>query len=165
MATSIGAVNPYRLQGGTLLSAEESARNNPGMLRTLTEAEIAAMREAEAQMLRQQHMPVRQERIYGQVLVDGQVFATVFESGSAQTAREIGGLTNDGSGQSLASARLREIAKAVGGEIRRADFLPTASNGRPAAQVSSGAGLAGRRLDEMLQSMSWDSVRSRLWAE
>lgn len=165
MAMSIGAVNPYRLQGGTLLSVEESARNNPGMLRKLTEAEIAAMREAEAQMSSLQQMPVRQEKIYGQVLVDGQVFATVFESGSAQTAREIAGLTNDGSGLSLASARLQEIAKAVGGEIRRADFLPTASNSQPAAQVSFGAGLAGRKLEEVLQSMSWDAVRPRLWAE
>lgn len=140
MSTTIDSVNPYSLAGGTLASAIESSRSNPAMLRKLSGAEIAAMQEADELLARQQQTRPQTERIYGQVIVHGQVFATVFESGMAITEREITGLSNDGSGLSLANARLQEIAKAVGGEVRRNNFLAA---------------------EEVLRLMNWDSVRSQ----
>lgn len=113
----------YLTNAGKLSSLADALRANPAIARPQTAEEIAAWREVEARALQSQQMTSRPERIYGQVLVQGRVVATVFESGTALTEREIPGLSSGGAGPSLAQARLREIAKAVGGEVKRNAFL------------------------------------------
>ncbi len=62
--------------------------------------------------------------IHGQVMVNGKLFATVWEDGAAEMSHDIGNISNDGEKQALANVRLRDIAKAVGGEIRYGNFQP-----------------------------------------
>lgn len=139
MATTIGS-GQYHLTGGTLVSFMESARANPSLLRALSPQEAAALGGRTALPEPAEPPPSPPQRIYGQVTVGGRVVATVFESGLTLSEREIAGLSDGGAGPGLANARLQEIAKALGGEIRRNDFL--------------GA-------EELLQLMNWDSIRFR----
>lgn len=139
--TTIGGVGPLYLTGGTVVSLKESVRTNPSIKLELNAQEMADLgvrTEPEPSGAPAQSKP---EGIYGQVIVGGQVFATVFESGTALMEREITGLSSHGSGHGLADARLQEIAKAVGGEVRRTDFLA---------------------VEKVLQLMNWDAVRSRI---
>lgn len=157
--TNIGSATPYRLQGAAL-SAAESAKTKPGIVSKMPEAELAALREADAQVLRQESLATQAESIYGQVLVNGQVFATIYESGGAEMQREISGLNNDGSGTSLAATRLQQIAQAVHGEIRRSDFLPTFGE-QSSLATKADASSSAVRVEDVLQSMTWASMRSR----
>ena len=64
--------------------------------------------------------------VVGQVLVNGEVFATVFSPGGYATAHAMPGLSE----ADLSPAdRLAEIARAVKGEIIYSDFLPGWSGG------------------------------------
>lgn len=141
MTTTIGGAGPYRLTGGTQVSFMEAARAKPGILRELSPQEAAALGvRTGPPETSEPPPPSRPERIHGQVTVHGRVVATVFESGLVLAEREIEGLSDGGAGPGLANARLQEIAKVLGGEIRRNDFL--------------GA-------EELLQLMNWDSIRSQ----
>jgi hypothetical protein len=64
-------------------------------------------------------------KVLGQVVVDGKLFATVYETGTTTAQNVIPGLPDDGGGSRLAEARLAYIAKATGGEIIRSEFSPT----------------------------------------
>lgn len=155
----IGSAASYRVQG-EVLSVDDAAKARPGIVSKIPEPEFAAMREAAAEDQRQASLPRAPEKIYAQVLLRGQVFATVYESGSAEMQREISGLSNEGAGAALAATRLQQIAQAVHGEIRRSDFLPTFGE-QSSSAVKLGASFPAARVEDLLQSMTWASMRSR----
>lgn len=128
----------YRLRDeGSRTGLAEAMQANPDIVRPLSPEEMAAMRAMETPSAPAEARP---ERIYGQVLVHGKVFATVFESGIALMDRDVPGLSGGGAGTGLAQARLREIAQAVGGEVRRNAFLAA---------------------EEIYRQMGWDAMRAQ----
>lgn len=127
MVDSIGSANQFRVQG-PVISLMESAKSKPGLVRQMTEAQIKEDKLYQEQTrLREEAMTryamAHLDKIYGQVVVDGKLFATVYDSGSAAT-RSMVPMTDNGSGEELARVRLADIARAVKGEIRYSNFLP-----------------------------------------
>lgn len=118
----------YQFRQGTVINVAEFAKTRPGMVRAMTEAQI------KEDQLYQQQTRLREEAVnryatahpdtvYGQVVVNGKLFATVYDSGSAATRSPVA-MTENGSGEQLASARLADIARSVKGEIRYSNFMP-----------------------------------------
>lgn len=162
--SSINSANSFRVQG-TVNSIDELSKNKPGMARKMTEIEVSALKEFDEQLRLNDlsaESQLKSDNIYGQVLVNGKVFATVYESGIAEMLQDVSGLTSDGSGLSIAKARLQEIAQAVKGEIRNSDFLP-GQGGRYAPRIGLNSDLesAQRKANEVLQAMDWEVMRSR----
>lgn len=118
----------YQFRQGTVINVAEFARTRPGMVRPMTEAQI------KEDQLYQEQTRLREEavnryamahpdKVYGQVVVNGKLFATVYDSGSAATRYTVA-MTENGSGEQLARARLADIARTVNGEIRYSNFMP-----------------------------------------
>lgn len=139
---TIDSADKYRIQGPAI-SFAEMVKKNPGMRLPIPEARMEEHKVWEAQMQARQEAVHRYaqehpEKIYGQVVVNGKLFATVWDSGSAQIPGPMPGLTdNAASSLDIAKARLREIAQAVGGTIRYTNFLPLPGGG----SESSGAAI------------------------
>lgn len=126
--SNINSTSSLRVQG-TVNSMAEFAKSRPGMVRQATEAQINEGKAWEEQMrLREEavnrYAAAHPDKVYGQVIVDGKLFATVYDSGSAGTPYAIPGLSENGTGIELAERRLAEIARAVKGKITYSDFLP-----------------------------------------
>ena len=66
------------------------------------------------------------DRVFAQIVKNGQVVAMVYDSGSAYTQQNVPGLklTEDFAGQSLADRRLAELMRAVPGTVIYDNFLP-----------------------------------------
>ena len=66
------------------------------------------------------------DKVFAQIVKNGQVVAMVYDSGSAFTQQNIPGLklTEDFAGQSLADRRLAELMRAVPGTVIYDNFLP-----------------------------------------
>lgn len=155
---NINSANPYRIQG-SVIPVEELSKSKPDMARKMTESEINAFKALEEQarladLSAQQQLERKPDNIYGQVLVNGKVFATVYESGGAEMLRDVPGLSNDGSGLNLAKSRLEKIAQAVKGEIKHSDFLPT-FGGRYAQMPEVNPGFESEqcKVDQVLQAI------------
>ena len=155
---NINSANPYSIQGA-VISIGELSKSRPGMVRKMTEDEINAFKVLEEQtrladLSAQQQLEHKSDNIYGQVLVNGKVFATVYESGGAEMLRDVPGLNNEGFGLGLAKTRLEKIAQAVKGEIKHSDFLPT-FGGRYAQLPETNPSLvsAQRKVDQVLQAI------------
>ena len=125
--SSINFTSPYRVQG-TVNSVAElvKAQNCPGIQKR-TEAQINEGKAWEEQTrLRNEavkrYADAHPNPIIGQVLVGGKVFATVFSPGGVEMAHALPGLSD---AQLSPEDRLAEIARAVRGEIKLSDFLPT----------------------------------------
>ncbi len=157
--SATSSANQYRVQG-TVVSVDELAKSKSGVARKMTETEVNAFKSLDDEFRKsdlsvQSQLDLNPDSIYGQVLVDGKVFATVYESGGAEMLGDIPGLSSEGSGVELAQSRLQEIAKKVHGEIKNSDFLPTSSG-----VYSQGTGTsdsieaAQRKVDDVLQAMS-----------
>lgn len=127
MIDNVSSVNQFRVQG-PLISLAESIKTKPGLVRQMTETQI------KEDKLYQEQTRLREEavnrwaeehpaKIFGQVVVDGKLFATVYDSGSAATRYRVT-MTDNGSGEELARARLADIARAVKGEVRYSNFMP-----------------------------------------
>lgn len=108
-------------------------------------------------------------KVYGQVVVDGELFATVWDSGSAQFPYPIPGLTDSaGSPLEIAKARLRELAEASGGEVRYSNFLPLPGGGEYLHAVIPDSFLASlpkvplRPLSEVLEEMLASQMHSHV---
>jgi hypothetical protein len=124
--SSINSTSPYRVQGA-VISVAEMAKSRPGMVRQATEAQISEGKAWEEQTRLHQEAVKRYadahpSPIIGQVLVGGKVFATVFSPGGVEMAHALPGLSD---AQLSPEDRLAEIARAVQGDIRHSDFLPT----------------------------------------
>lgn len=83
----------------------------------------------------------------GQVLVDGKLFATVYDSGAYGTAHRMASLSD----QELSpTARLEEIARAAKGEIIYSNLLPDSGGGGAGAPEWMLPPLTARSLSEIL---------------
>jgi hypothetical protein len=149
----------YRIQG-PVRTLTEALKDNPNALvhRDTPEEKQAfkVMDEQQSRLEDAQRLPQKQEKIVGQVVANGEVVATVFESGAAITRNSMALPDDAPAGPELAKARLSAIAKAAHGSIRRSDFLPMEGIDLDGA-VQRGAGLeaAIRQVDETLQSLLW----------
>ena len=116
----------------------EALKENPNIRVKDSPADKVPFQVQEAQRLRELNGKLDElrnnpDKIVGQVIVNGEVFAAVYASGSAVTRRSMP-MPEQGSGMDLAKARLNAIAKAVNGTIRQTDFLPNPWEGpQPAA--------------------------------
>ena len=65
------------------------------------------------------------DKVFAQIVENGQVVAMVYDSGSAYTRQNVPGLklTEDYAGQSLADRRLAELMRAVPGKVIYDNFL------------------------------------------
>lgn len=127
MVDNIGSARQFRVQGA-VISVAELAKTRPGMVRQMTEAQVKEAKLYEEQSrLREEavnrYAMAHPDKVYGQVVVNGQLFATVYDSGSAATRYTVP-MTENGSGEELARVRLADIARAVKGEIRYSNFMP-----------------------------------------
>ena len=164
----IDSPNPYRVQG-EVISIAELAKTRPGMIRAATAEQIAEMslyeqqtREREAAVARyaQEHPA----NIYAQVVVDGKVMATVYDSGIAGTVHNVPGLklTEDGEGLSLAKTRLAEIMRAIPGKVIYDNFVPPDGPAPSTIPESAIPKVTARHLGQILQDMDWDLARTRM---
>ena len=99
------------------------------------------------------------DKVYGQVVVNGKPFATVYDSGGSETPYQMPGMPSDGSGSGLAEARLAYIAKATGGKVIRSNFFPTLGGSYSSVPESELPRVTVRSLDQILQDMI---MRSRI---
>lgn len=106
---AININSAYRITS-TAASIAELAKNRPGIVVKATDEQIAELklhdeqvqaREEANRRYAEQH-PVK---VYGQVVVDGELFATVYESGGAMTSPPMK-MSNEGLGTNLAETRL-----------------------------------------------------------
>lgn len=164
--TRIDTASPYRVQG-KVTSIAEFAKDKPGMITASTAAEVAEMKLHEQQTEARRAASDRYARenpskIYAQVFVKGEVFATIYDSGHTGTKYAIP-LTENGEGLDLAKTRLAEVMKAVkGGEVRFSNFeVPP---GPPPAVVPESAlpKVTARSLSEMIGDLDWQLARSRM---
>lgn len=167
--TRIDSASPYRVQG-TMISIAELAKSKPGFVISATPEQLAELK------LREEQEQVRAaavasyakqnpDQVYAQIILpNGQVFATVRESGSTRTPYEFPGLIEDGAGVDLAEKRLAQIAKAVGGEVNYSDLPSTANAGAtiPDSVMENMPQVTARNLTAILQSMDWSLARSRI---
>jgi hypothetical protein len=147
----------YRIQG-PVRTLSEALKDNPNVLVQMDTPQQAfkVMDEQQSRLEDAQRLPQEQDRIVGQVVANGEVIATVFESGVAITRHSMA-LPNDApAGPELAKARLSAIAKSAQGSIRQSDFLPMAGVALDGV-ARQGAGLeeARRQVDETLQAILW----------
>jgi hypothetical protein len=159
--TSItNAPREYRIQG-PVRSLAEAVKENPNVVvhRDSAEETLAfnkAMAERQSRIEAAQQAPATPEKIAGQVIANGEVVATVFESGIAITKNSMAMPNDAPPGPELAKARLTAIAKAVQGSIRQSDFLPMEGVGLgEAGQRGAGLEAARRQVEETLQSILW----------
>lgn len=155
----------FRIQG-PVRTLTDALKENPGVLVHMDTPEekqaFKVMDEQQSRLEDAQRLPQKQEKIVGQVVANGEVVATVFESGAAITKNSIAMPNDAPAGPELAKARLGAIAKSVQGSIRQADFLPM--NGVDLdglAQRGSGLEEARRQVEDTLQSILWRSEAPR----
>lgn len=167
--STINSTGTYRLQGNAIGIAE-LAKQKPGLVIPATPEQVAELkRHDEQKTVRaeavRQYAEKNPSKIFGQVVVNGEVIATVYDSGSARTERNIDGLklTNDGGGTELAQKRLHEIVQASKGQIIYANFV--SPSGPAPAVVANDAALpqiTARGLNQMAREMEAALVRSRM---
>lgn len=161
MTSITTSTREYRIQGPGL-SGLEAIKNNPNaVVHIPTESEKQAFKALEeqerlAEEASQKQLRENPDKIFGQVIVNGKVFATVYDSGVTEMTHGMSLPNNASTPLELAKARLNAIAKSVKGEIRHSDFLPTlggTSARSPGPNPSLEA--AQRRVDEILKSIQW----------
>lgn len=166
--STINANGAYRLQSNAVGIAELAKQKN-GFVIAATPEQVAELKlHDEQKMVRaeavKQYAEQNPSKIFGQVVVNGEVIATVYDSGSARTERNIDGLqlTDEGSGAELAQKRLNEIVQASKGQIIYSNFVPPSG---PAPAVVPDAALpqvTARSLNQMASEMEAALVRSRM---
>jgi hypothetical protein len=168
----IGLRDGPRMWGRWAIAGEVIA-SNPDIVfsRQMTPVEKQAEQELEKRQLLEELAAAKRqpdnapEKTYAQVVVNGKVVATVYESGVTATEGDIPNLTQDGHGLSLAKARLKDILQVFHGEVRYSDFLlPMAE--LSASEIKNLALEAARSrveaLEQVLQALIQDMARTRL---
>ncbi|RJG06954.1 hypothetical protein D3870_13950 [Noviherbaspirillum cavernae] len=166
--SNINATGAYRLTG-TAISISELAKNKPGMVVKATDEQIAEIKLHEEQVqardaVNNRYAEQHPDKVYGQVVVDGKLFATVYDSGVATMPYQIPGLSNEGFGTELTQTRLAEIAKAANGEIIHSSFFPDAGISFRSAPESDLPPVTARSLIDFTRELSWARERSRMEA-
>ena len=153
---------------GTVISIAELAKTKPGMIRAATAEQIAEMSLYEKQVQERAAAVDRYARdhpdhIYAQVVDNGEVVATVYDSGIAGTVHNIPGLklTENGQGLDLAKTRLAEIMRAIPGKVIYDHFVvpdgPAPSSNIPESAIPK---VTARSLSQILQDTSWNLQRA-----
>lgn len=167
--STINSTGAYRLQGNAIGIAE-LAKQKPGLVIPATPEQVAELKMHDEQNMARaeavrQYAEKNPSKIFGQVVVNGEVIATVYDSGSARTERNIDGLklTNDGSGTELAQKRLHEIVQASKGRVIYSNFV--SPPGPAPAVVPDNVALpqvTARSMNQMAREMEAALVRSRM---
>jgi hypothetical protein len=153
-ASGAHSESAYRVNG-PVYTLEEIASSKGGKLAAykMTDSQVNEIKLREEQEKAREaanfeYAKANQYQPAGQIIVEGKVFATVYDSGSFEISRALSGLSED----SLSPAdRLAEIAKKVKGEIITSDLLPTLGGwGGPSAPESMLPPLTARSLQEIL---------------
>jgi len=139
---------------------------DPSTAIKMTEAETNELKLWETQIRAREEANERYamqhpDKVYAQVVVNGKLTATVYDSGVASTPYQMPGLPDNGSGSDLAEARLAYIAKATGGKVIRSGFFPEAGGSYRGAPESALPRVTARNLGQILQDML---MRSRIEA-
>jgi hypothetical protein len=166
--SNINATGAYRLTG-TAISISSLEKNKPGMVIKATDEQIAEMKLHEEQVQAREtankhYAEQHPDKVYGQVVVDGKLFATVYDSGVASTPYQIPGLSDEGFGTELAQTRLSEIAKAANGKIIHSNFFPDAGGSFRGAPESKLPPITARSLIDFTRELSWARERSQMEA-
>lgn len=162
----IDSAPPYRVEG-PVTSIAELAKSKPGLVTQLSADQIAELKlhdeQAQArEAASQRYAEQNPSKIFAQVLVQGKVFATVWDSGSAGTQYAIPGLSEGNAGVDLARRRVADIVKAVGGQVSYANFQAPAGPAPAVVPESALPKVTARGLNDMVQDMNWALTRSRM---
>lgn len=163
MSTSIN--DSYKITG-PIISIAEHAKNRPGMVIKASEEQIAEVKLHDEQVqareeVNRNYAKQHPVKVYGQVVVEGKLFATAYESGSVHMPYQMK-LSEDGFGSSLAETRLNEIAKAVNGTIIYSDFFPDPGGTFWSAPESILPPVTARGLIDFVDEMRWEVERARI---
>lgn len=161
------AGQPYRLN---LVDPRTGAKANaitgldPSTAVKFTQAETDEIKRWEAQTKAREdaaHAYAMQhpDKVYAQVVANGKLVATVYDSGAAQTDQSMRGMPETGEGTNLAESRLAYMAKSTGGKVIRSDFLPVQGQSYRGAPESALPSVTARSLDQILQDVL---ARSRI---
>jgi hypothetical protein len=166
--SSINSSSAYRVQGG-VTTATEIAKQKPGFVTAATAEQVQELKlhdeQTQARAAAVAHYAEQNpSKIFGQVMVNGKVIATVYDSGSAETQQNIPGLklTEEGNGLELARTRLKEISQAVKGQVIYSDFVPQQGPAPALAQETALPQVTARSLNQMARDMDWALMRSRM---
>ncbi|HZW25009.1 MAG TPA: hypothetical protein VFF26_05970 [Gallionella sp.] len=114
----------------------------------LKEVQLREQQEEARRAANSQFAQAHQYQPVGQVFVGGNLFATVYDSGSYMMSKQLPGLS---SSELSPSARLAEIAKAVKGEIRTTNLVPTEGWAGPKAPESQLPPITARSMQEIFE--------------
>jgi hypothetical protein len=164
----IDSTPSFRVQG-EVTSLGKLAKEKPGFAIPATAEQIAELTLHEEQTEAREaaaarHAEQNPDKIYAQVVVEGKIMATVYDSGFAATGQSIPGLklSEDGQGLALAKTRLDEIIKAMPGKVIYSNFVPQMKAPSSGIPESSLPKVTARSLSEMAQEMSWNLARARM---
>lgn len=164
----IDSTPSFRVQG-EVISLGKLAKEKPGFAIPATAEQIAELKSHDEQSQAREAAAVRYaeqnpDKIYAQVVVEGKIMATVYDSGFTSTQHNVPGLklTEDGQGLALAKARLDEVIKAMPGEVIYSNFVPQMKAPSSSIPDSALPKVTARGLSEMAHEMSWNLARSRM---
>lgn len=153
---SVHSASPFRVEGPVYTLKEMAEiKGVPLLAYKMTDAQASELKLHEQQKVAREivnfnYAKAHQYQPVGQVLVNGEVFATVFDAGGIEMAHALPGLSNM---QQLSPAdQLAEIAKAVNGKVITSDLLPTLGGwSGPSAPESMLPPLTARSLQEIME--------------
>lgn len=166
--SSIDSSSRYKIQG-PVFSFAELAKNKPDMFlspQKFTEAQIKEIAEHEKQVQRREeavnrYAEAHPDPIHGQVMVDGKLFATVYDSGAFELPYRDPYLEKlSGSADTL----LEQIAQHTKGEIKRSDFLPPLYGPGAVVPDSVLPPITARSPSDIFNELYEDLMRSRVAA-
>jgi len=164
----IDSANPYRVQGN-IMSMAELAKNKPGFAVQATPEQIEELALHDQQVAARQaavaqYAAEHPDQIYAQVVAQGKVVATVYDSGITVVTHNAPGLTlsENGDGLALAKTRLAELMQAIPGKAIYSGF--TAPPMPPSSNIPESAlpAVTARDLVEMARQMDWQLARARM---
>jgi hypothetical protein len=152
---SVHSTSPYRVEGPVYTLKEMAEiKGVPLLAYKMTDAQASELKLREQQEVAREivnfnYAKAHQYQPVGQVLVNREVFATVFDAGSFEMAHALPGLSNTPLNP---ADRLADIARAVKGEIVTSDLLPTLGGwSGPGAPESMLPPLTARSLQEIME--------------
>lgn len=152
---SVHSTSPFRVEGPVYTLKEMAEiKGVPLLAYKMTDALVSELKLREQQEVAREianfnYAKAHQYQPVGQVLVDGKVFATVYDAGSFEMAHALPSLSNT---QLSPADRLAEIAKAVNGKVITSDLLPTLGGwSGPGAPESMLPPLTARSLQEIME--------------
>lgn len=164
----IDSANPYRVHGN-VMSMAELAKNKPGLAVQATPEQIEELALHDQQVAARQAAVARYaaghpDQIYAQVVAQGKVVATVYDSGITVLTRDAPGLalSENGEGLALAKNRLAELMQAIPGKAIYSGFM--APPMPPSSNIPESAlpAVTARGLVEMARQMDWNLARARM---